>query len=159
MASKFRDMKGTRTFYLFITLVGLVLYSCTSTSIKNQKTIADADRYYSSLSAKKGRNTAFLAMFDSTGVMLGSHRPPVEGYKAISNLLLSKNDSSFILTWEPTFSKVAISGELGYSYGFYKLTDKTTKKLIGEGTYTTFWQKNTAGEWKALLDTGNEGLK
>ncbi len=98
-------------------------------------------------------------MFDSAGVMLGSHRPPVEGYKAISKLLLSKNDSSYILTWEPTFSKVANSGELGYTYGFYKLTDRATKKLIGEGTYTTFWQKNAAGEWKAMLDTGNEGLK
>jgi ketosteroid isomerase-like protein len=152
-------MKVPRTFYILITLVGLVLYSCTKTSTITQKTIADTDRYYSSLSAEKGRNKAFLAMFDSTGVMLGSHRPPVEGYKAISNLLLSKNDSSYILTWEPTFSKVAKSGELGYSYGLYKLTDKASKKIIGEGTYTTFWQKNAAGEWKALLDTGNEGLK
>ena len=157
MDLKFKAMK--RTFYVLIALVGIVLNSCTKTSTGTNKTIAETDKYFSSVSAEKGRNAAFLAMFDSAGVMLGSHRPPVEGYKAISKLLLSKNDSSYILTWEPTFSKVANSGELGYTYGFYKLTDRATKKLIGEGTYTTFWQKNAAGEWKAMLDTGNEGLK
>lgn len=122
------------------------------------KELSDADRYYSALSAQKGRNAAFLAMFDSTGVTLGPHRPPVEGYKNIRELLLSKSDSSYTLTWEPKFAKVALSGELGYTYGTYRLTDKATK-LFSEGTYTTIWLKDAMGQWKAVLDTGNEGLK
>ena len=118
-----------------------------------------ADRYYSALSAEKGRNTAFLALFDTVGVMLVSNQPPIEGHAAISKLLLSRTDTTYTLTWEPSFAKVAKSGELGYTYGIYKLTSRKTKKLLGEGTYTTFWQRNAKGEWKALLDTGNEGLK
>lgn len=121
-------------------------------------TPAETDRYYSSLSAEKGMNTAFLAMFDSAGVKLSANRMPVEGLQAIRQLLAVKNDSDFILTWEPAFEKVAASGELGYTYGIYKVTNKGTGEKTGEGTYCTIWQKNANGEWKALLDTGNEGL-
>lgn len=121
-------------------------------------TPAETDRYYSSLSAEKGMDTAFLAMFDSAGVKLSANRMPIEGLQAIRQLLAGKSDSDFILTWEPTFEKVAASGELGYTYGIYKVTNKDTGEKTGEGTYCTIWQKNANGEWKALLDTGNEGL-
>ena len=122
-------------------------------------TPAETDRYYSSLSAEKGMNTAFLAMFDSAGVKLSANRMPVEGLLAIRQLLAEKSDSAFILTWEPAFEKVAASGEVGYTYGIYKVTSKSsTVEKTSEGTYCTIWQKNANGEWKALLDTGNEGL-
>jgi hypothetical protein len=52
MVLKFRDMKRTRTIYLFITFVGLVLNSCTKISTKADKTIAETDRYYSTISVK-----------------------------------------------------------------------------------------------------------
>ena len=154
-------MKTTHNpnIYSICVLLILTVSSCQKAPPKNDtKGLADADRYYSTLSEQKGRNAAFLAMFDSTGVTLGPHRSPIEGYKAIRELLLSKSDSSYTLTWEPWFAKVALSGELGYTYGTYKLTDKATKKL-SEGTYTTIWLKNACGQWKAVLDTGNEGLK
>ena len=145
--------------YSICVLLMLSVYSCQKiSSIDETKGLANTDRYYSSLSAVKGRNTAFLAMFDSSGVTLASHRPPVVGFNEIKKLILSTNDNSFTLTWEPKFARIAISGELGYTYGTYKLLNKTTK-AISEGTYTTFWQKNAQGKWKALLDTGNEGLK
>ncbi|MEI6555676.1 MAG: hypothetical protein WCL70_08820 [Paludibacter sp.] len=135
------------------------LVSCTSKQSVDPKSLLDADRYYSKLSEEKGRNAAFLALFDSAGVMLGPHHMPIEGHSAISKRLLSHPDTTYTLTWEPLFAKAAQSGELGYTYGTYKLTDRNTKKLLEEGTYTTFWQRNAKGEWKALLDTGNEGLK
>jgi len=154
-------MKTThnRTIYTICVLLFLCISSCSRISKKNEtKGITDADKYYSALSAQKGRNVAFLAMFDSTGVTLATHMPPIEGYKDIRKLLLSNSDSSFTLTWKPMFAKVSVSGELGYTYGTYKLIEKATKKL-SEGTYTTIWLKNSQGQWKALLDTGNEGLK
>jgi len=150
---------ASKTICGLLVLVSLTIISCKNTAAKDSETLANADRYYSSLSIKEGRNAAFLAMFDSAGVMLGSNRPPVEGYKAISKLLMSHSDSTYTLTWEPMFAKVSKSGELGYTYGTYKLTDRASGKQTGDGTYTTVWHKNANGEWKAMLDTGNEGLK
>ncbi|MEI8273237.1 MAG: DUF4440 domain-containing protein [Paludibacter sp.] len=146
------------TFSIAVLIIVLFI-SCTSKQAVDTKSLTDADRYYSSLSAEKGRNISFLALFDSAAVMLGPHHSPIEGHSAITKLLLSHTDTTYTLTWEPSFAKVAQSGELGYTYGIYKLTDRKTKKLLEQGTYTTFWQKNTKGEWKAVLDTGNEGLK
>lgn len=121
-------------------------------------TISETDRYYSALSADKGMKVAFISMFDSAGVILTANNLPVVGQNAISELLSNRNDSITTLTWEPLFEKMAASGDLGYSYGIYKIMDKVTKSITSEGTYVTVWQKNDNGEWKAVLDTGNEGL-
>ncbi len=144
--------------FLLIAII-LSILSCKSNHSRNIKSIFETDKYYSKMSVEKGRNTAFLAMFDTSAVMLSSHSMPIIGYTAIKKRLLSHNDSSFSLSWDPKYAKVSQSGELGYSYGLYKLYDSHTKQLIEEGTYTTFWKKNSNGEWKATLDTGNEGIR
>lgn len=155
-------MKSTfqRTIWISLLLLNIAIFSCKNSSIHTKvMTPAETDRYYSALSAQKGMNSAFLAMFDSSGVKLSPNNMPLEGIQAIRLALAGKNDSTFMLTWEPKFEKVAISGELAYTYGIYKITDKLTGKKTNEGTYCTIWQKNESGEWKALLDTGNEGLE
>lgn len=103
-------------------------------------------------------NAAFVAMFDSAGVLLRANHMPIMGRESIRELLMSQNDSTFTLTWEPAFAKMADSGDLGYTYGTYKLIEKATDSVSGEGTYATIWQKQENGEWKAILDTGNPGL-
>ena len=144
----------------FSMLLLCFIFSCTnSKQVDKIKELTDTDTYYSALSYKKGMNSAFLAMFDSYGVMLSTNKMPVEGYKAIEKLLKNRNDSTFILSWKPTFTNVAVSGDLGYTYGIYQIRDKISVKIIEEGTYTTIWKKNKEGNWKAILDTGNVGLK
>ncbi len=144
------------------TILTALIFALGGCNYKNQnpdsKALADTDRFYSALSAEKGMNTAFLAMFDSAAVMLKANHAPIEGYEAIKADLLSESDTSYILTWEPMFAKIAVSGEMGYTYGTFKVTDKATASVSGEGTYTTFWRKNVEGKWKAMLDTGNPGL-
>ena len=127
--------------------------------MEKYKQLIDIDLYYSKLSEEKGMNAAFLAMFDTNGVMLQANKPPIEGYKAIQDLLLSQNDSYFTLSWVPIFAKVAASEDLGYTYGTYKIINgnEQTEQIVG--TYTTIWQKEIGGEWKAVLDTGNPGLE
>lgn len=136
------------------------IYSC-NMNIKQSSsadTILEADRYYSTLSEKEGMNTAFLAMYDSSGVMLKEKHMPIKGLEEISKLLKSEEDTSFILTWEPEDAIIANSGELGYSYGTYLLRSKSTLEKIGDGTYATIWRKTAGNGWKAVLDTGNPGL-
>lgn len=148
-----------RTIQVFLVLFTLTAVSCSKSSTStNSMTISETDRFYSAISAEKGMNAAFLAMFDAAGVMLTVNNLPIVGHKAISELLSQRNDIAFTLTWEPSFEKIADSGDLGYSYGMYSITDKISKSIIGEGTYVTIWHKNKNGEWKAVLDSGNEGL-
>ena len=124
----------------------------------NSQTMSETDRYYSAMSAKEGMNVAFLAMFDSAGVILRANHMPIVGFDSIRATLLAESDTTFTLTWEPLFEKMAASGELGYTYGTYQLKDKASDSLMGVGKYATIWIKQADGTWKAILDTGNPGL-
>jgi len=151
-------MKINLTSILLCTII-IGIASCSERNIKSEtRTIAETDTYYSAMSAEKGRNAAFLAMFDSSGVILRPYHKPIEGLDSITKLLLSENDSSYKLIWKPLFSKTSRSGDLGYSYGTYEVLTRSTDSIIGKGTYNTIWKKQPDGSWKALLDTGNPGL-
>ena len=55
----------------------LALMSCsTKKSMEDPKVLADTDRFYSAMSAEKGMNAAFTAMFDSAGVLLRANHYP-----------------------------------------------------------------------------------
>lgn len=153
-------MKTTRLKYYIVpvTLMLLIAACNNNKPVPDSKVLSEADRFYSSLSADKGMNASFLEMFDPARVMLRANHMPIVGYDSIRALLLSENDSSFTLTWKPLFAKIAASGELGYTYGTYHITDKATDSVIGVGKYTTIWEKKRDGKWKAVLDTGNPGL-
>jgi ketosteroid isomerase-like protein len=143
-----------------LTLIAIFTFnSCCNKKQKDEsKLLSDTDRFYSALSAEKGMNTSFLEMFDSAGVMLNANHMPIEGFEAIKASLMSESDSTFTLTWEPKFARIATSGELGYTYGTYQIKDKATDSITGVGKYATIWIKQKDGQWKAILDTGNPGL-
>jgi ketosteroid isomerase-like protein len=143
----------------FIMMLMITLLACNNRKqVENNTVLSETDRFYSAMSAKKGMNASFMAMFDSAGVMLRANQMPVEGIAAIRAALMSESDSTFNLTWEPKFAKMAASGDIGYTYGTYKITDRYTDSIIGVGKYATIWQKQKDGKWKAILDTGNPGL-
>jgi ketosteroid isomerase-like protein len=137
----------------------LVIGCCKKKDLSSEvESIKATDRHYSQISAEKGMNTAFLAMQDSSGVIIRRNHMPFEGIKEIRDLLMKDEDTSFILTWEPLKAFVAASGDLGYSYGTYLVTSRQNSQKIGDGTYVTIWRKS-GKEWKAVLDTGSSGLE
>jgi len=116
----------------------------------------DADRAFSRLSEAKGMKSAFLDYIDSNGVLLRPNHLPLVGADAI-DYLIQQNDSSFTLKWEPKNGAVAASGDLGYTYGLYVLRPSTKDTLI-YGNYVSIWKKQSDGNWKFVLDSGNEGI-
>ena len=147
------------SFSIIVLMMILLVSACSDKKqADDSKVLSETDRFYSSLSAEKGMNASFLAMFDSSAVLLRANQMPIEGYEAIKTSLLSESDSSFTLTWEPRFAKMAASGDLGYTYGTYQIKDKAKDSIVGVGKYATIWVKKSDGKWKAILDTGNPGL-
>jgi len=69
-------------------------------------------------------------------------------------------DSSVHVTWYPVFATVAASGDLGYTWGYYRWTsrdDKGTPAPPIEGKYLTIWRRDRSGKWEVMVDTGNQG--
>ena len=62
------------------------------------------------------------------------------------------------LTWTPVYADMAASGDLGYTYGTYEFRskDKDGKPTVSYGKYASIWKKQRDGNWKVVLDMGNE---
>jgi ketosteroid isomerase-like protein len=121
--------------------------------------LLEIDRKFARLSVEKGANASFIAYIDNDCVLLRPNRTPVIGRKKIEEMF-SSPDTSFTLNWEPLYADIAKSGDLGYTYGIYKVEmDSPEGNLVTkEGTYVTIWKKDHDGKWKFVLDTGNQGL-
>ena len=142
----------------FVTLVTLVtLFSCQPPidPAAEAETLKQVDRDFSTLSEKEGMKKAFLEYVADDGVLLRPNRLPVVGKDAVGKLLEPVADEAFTLIWEPLYGSVAASGDLGYTYGTYELTVDT---LLEKGTYVSIWRRDAAGQWKYVLDSGNEGV-
>ncbi len=126
---------------------------------KDKEALKQVDIDFSNLSVEKGMNHAFLSYADDDAVMLKPNSYPIRGIDRLRKRY-SKPDTAFVLTWKPLYADIAISLELGYTYGTweYKTKDENGNPVSYFGTYVTIWKKNKAGEWKFVLDTGSEGL-
>jgi len=139
------------------------MFSCASKK-KVEEEVVDykpamiqADRDFSLLSQEKGMKYAMIQFIDGRGVLLRPNTLPMVGGNAI-NFISQGNDSSYTMTWEPNGGSIAKSGELGYTYGVYSLKPRN-KDTVFYGTYVTIWKRQTDGNWKFALETGNEGIE
>jgi ketosteroid isomerase-like protein len=144
-------------FFKYIAILFLIISCNKSVNRPVPGQLLKADMDFSALSAREGMHKAFLEYVADSGVILRDKSYPLEGRRAIASLFEGSSDTSFTLTWEPVYEKIALSGELGYTYGYFT----SRIKASGEeerGTYLTIWQKQADGRWKFVMDTGTQGL-
>ncbi len=119
--------------------------------------LLETDRSFSDLSVREGMFSAFLFYIAEDGVILRDNSFPSKGKDALKQRFAGRSDTSFVLSWEPLFEKIATGGDLGYTYGLHSTLDKATGR-ISRGTYITVWERQKDGSWKFVLDTGTQGL-
>jgi len=152
------EKNGFNIVFFVIIMLSLSIFSCKdSGKSSNQEVLLQTDREFSTMSEKEGMITAFLAYIAEDGVILRDNSLPSKGKESLRVYYTGKSDTSFILTWEPIYSDISSSCDLGYTYGTYKTTVKVTGE-VSKGTYVTIWKKQSDGTWKFMLDTGTEGL-
>jgi len=158
-------MKKTKqNLFSYIALLALIftpaLIACNDKkpNTNSERELIIADSLFSATSAGKGMKNAFLEYLDSNAVLLRSNRMPIEGITSVKKYFDGFSDSSFILTWKPLKARISSESGMGFTYGIYEILDKTTGHSSEKGTYVTIWQKDEKGNWKAVFDTGNEGI-
>jgi ketosteroid isomerase-like protein len=144
-------------FFVFITVFAGIISCKNNNDNDHSGELKKADREFSAMSAKDGMIKAFLEFVAEDGVVLRDNSMPSKGKSTLADYYMGRTDTTFTLTWEPLYEKIAASGDLGYTYGIYTNTVRATGE-ISRGTYTTIWQKQSDGKWKWVLDTGNQGL-
>ncbi len=120
-------LKKTRACLAVLLVAVSILFSCETNTdhvaTPSPDEILKADKAFSDMSRQVGMKKAFLEYIDNDGMLLRPEHLPIVGADAIDFLSLV-NDSSYKLTWKPSKAEIAISGELGYSYGVYELAIK-----------------------------------
>lgn len=140
-------------------LIAFFTGACNKKPAQNiEKELMKADSLFSVLSVEQGMQKAFLAYLDTSAVLIRQNRMPLEGVSSIKNYFNGFSDTTFSLTWKPLKARLSNEGSMGFTYGIYEISDKATGQQTGTGTYVTIWQKDKNGTWKAVFDTGNEGL-
>ena len=143
--------------FVFI-LISFGIISChKKAGIIQSGSLMQTDREFSAMSERDGMFKAFLYYIADDGVILRNNSYPSRGRSSLNDYFQGKSDTSFILTWEPLFENLSESGDLGYTYGIYTNTVKSTGS-VQKGSYVSIWQKQKDGSWKFMLDTGTQGL-
>ncbi len=146
---------------ILILTLSLLLFGCAPKKVDTQKycdELMQVDRDFSIYSVEHGKNAAFVKFAAEDVTFLAPNSYPMVGIKLLEERQAERPDTSFVLTWKPIYARAAESGELGYTYGIWEFKEKVNPDQVSKGTYTTIWKRNEKGEWKYVLDTGNQGL-
>ena len=115
--------------------------------------LLNADKEFAKLSLDKGAAIAFKEYLAEDAKQFPAGSLPVIGNENIFNGMKDYNESH-VLEWEPQEAEVSVSGDMGYSWGFYKSYSKSEPEKIKEGKYVNVWKK-IDGKWKVIVDIGN----
>lgn len=129
--------------------------ACTPLKKISVDDIINADRKFSARAGAVGYGKAFIEFAHPDAVILRKNSMPVVGREAIAAIYSQVDTTGIKFSWEPISGQISKSGELGFTYGTYTLQKNGQ---ILRGTYASIWKKDITGEWKYILDTGNEGI-
>ena len=149
-------------FFVFITNV-LLISSCdfsesneAEVSPSKTESLLKADNDFALLSTIKGLREAYLENIDSNGVLLRPNQLPIAGADAV-DFIIALKDTGYTMHWKPTNAMVAVSGEMGFTYGVYEIKSSVIDTTL-YGTYVSVWKKQGDGKWKFVLQSNNEGI-
>lgn len=138
----------------------LVLFCCCKKTAlndteKRKQEIIKVDEAMSEMAVKQGFNTSILLNADENLVKLEEGKQAIIGKKAFA-LSFEKDKDLKTISWVPHNAEVAQSGELAYTWGDWQYVAKDTTFY---GNYFTVWKKDFNGDWKVVLDGGNNTPK
>ncbi len=140
--------------FLMMLLV-VALHSCQPINKVSVDELFKADKEFSEMAEKIGYNKAFIEYAHQDAVLLRDDNLPLKGKQAITTLFEKANVEGVSFSWIPQAGDISQSGELGFTYGIYQYQKDS---LIEKGTYVSIWKKDEMGNWKYILDSGNQGI-
>lgn len=133
----------------------LLLTACAHTppdmSEPARSEIISADSTMSVLAGQDGFYQALLAFAHDSLIKSDEGRLPILGKEALKKEWASAPGSKAI-SWKPSRAEASRSGDLGYTFGIWKLVTPDTSYY---GNYFTAWKKDADGTWKWVVDGGN----
>jgi ketosteroid isomerase-like protein len=131
-----------------------ILISCKNETPKEAalRTLREADRAWCQSASDFEGFTSFL---DNDVVWYFCIYPQLKGKDAVRSAFKNTfENKGFSLTWTPDRLEVSASGDLGYTYGNYKVKSANSTETQSEQihNYATIWRKQKDSTWKVILE-------
>ncbi|MCF8239904.1 MAG: nuclear transport factor 2 family protein [Melioribacteraceae bacterium] len=141
-----------------IFLALLIFSSCKKEEINMENEIQlliQTDNDFSTASKELGAAAAFKKFLTKDALQFPGGADVLTGVESIYSSML-EDDSTYSLTWKPQHAEVSNSGDMGWTWGYYKLTIKESGQNRF-GKYLNVWRKSENGKWKVAADIGSPG--
>jgi len=105
-----------------------------------------------------GQTERFAAFLSEDVVGLGADGSIAGGRDAVlAEWKSTLGDPSTQLSWEPLRATVSGGGDMGFTYGEWRMTRESGdgSELLGTGRFVTIWRLEADGVWRVVLDAGN----
>lgn len=152
----------TNKIVLIIVLILIVVFwgyaqSGGAYGIKDKFELFAVDSLFNIHCQSNGFSQAFIEFAAEDVILMRQNQFPIVGKN-----LLKKSYSAIKkqpnLAWSPVYADVAASGDLGYTFGKWKLVSETASgaDTVSYGVYISIWKRQSDGLWKYVFDGGNE---
>ncbi len=133
--------------------VNEIVFNLKRKNMDTNEMLLKEDRAFAKLSLEKGAAEAFKEFLADDAKQFSTGSLPIVGNESIYNGMKPYN-YSHVLQWEPQEAEVSASGDMGFSWGYYKSFSKEKPNEVKEGKYVNIWKKLN-GKWKVVVDIGN----
>jgi ketosteroid isomerase-like protein len=151
-------MKSMKTMRKIHIVLALVLVSWAFVYGAGENVLLEKDRAISKASAENGILKAFYPFLTGESLLFPGNGFPVLGKETCGKLMnaVDMNGWEGKLTWTPETAIVCVSGEMGYTYGYFEMPnpDKASDKKTVTSLYNTIWKKDSQGNWKIMVSHG-----
>jgi ketosteroid isomerase-like protein len=113
--------------------------------------VMNVDRAFAASAARSGARAAFVAFAAPDAMMFRDDVGPVKGHAAIAASF--KESGGALPQWAPEGGEVAASGDLAYTWGYYRWTAADGSGRQSTGNYVSIWRR-IDGQWKWIVDLG-----
>ncbi len=124
--------------------------------VAEREALLAADRAFAQMSVEQGTIAAFYAYLAEDAMQMPDGSLPITGRDAIRANMSA--GPAYSLEWTPVDGSVALSGDLGWTWGNYvaRFTGPQGEPAESHGKYLNVWARDATGDWKVLVDMGNK---
>jgi ketosteroid isomerase-like protein len=148
---------------LFPVIAGVAIVVLLTMNIAKAQAASGADTLrqleadFMKATAEKG-SQGYMSYYAEDAVELPNGADMIQGKESIAKGMSFLDQKDNHLTWTPVHADMAASGDLGYTFGTYEFRskDKDGKPTVEYGKYASVWKKQKDGNWKVVMDMGNE---
>jgi len=148
--------KNITAICLFLITIGCGQADKTNNPEDLKQELKTVEQSFSDASAQKGFYQAMLDFAADDILKFNSGDTVLHDINFIKGIVKKYPEGTkppYTITWKAEKIDVAASGDLGYTYGWYKMvsTDSLGNEQVQKGLYKSVWKKIN-GVWKLVMD-------